>query len=117
MDLTARIALDGDSANARSLKFRAGRDPKGTHYLRADLSFGGAQTMRIEDVSLAVKDPTGKKLAWERKYFDKTVWGLGQLWKNVATVDLPLQKFQEFIAQSEQMDKHRKPEAPARASR
>jgi hypothetical protein len=117
IELTAKLALDGDTANAKPLKFRAGTDPRGRQCLRADLAFGNATSIRIADVSLAVKDPSGKKPAWEKKYFDKTAWGLGQLWKEVATRDLPLDKFSEFIAASGGMDKHRKPEAPAIASR
>jgi hypothetical protein len=113
IEFQARVVLDGNSDDSRTLHFTAGQDKRGTQCLKAALDLQKARTIRLGEVLFSVNDPAGEKPPLVKKCFDGNAWGLGQLWKNVNTVDLPLKKFEEFIGRIPEMDKFRKPQVPA----
>ncbi len=106
IELALRVAVDGGAA--ADLKFSPGPDPRGFNCLAAPLDLSKAQTIRIEDATMTVCD-AGMKTPTAIKLFPK---GSPSRFGENGT-DQSLAKYDEAIAQAPQLDKFRKPEAPA----
>jgi hypothetical protein len=111
IEATARVVLDGNSANVQNLKFEAGKAPNGVHCLRAALDLSKAKTIRLEEVVVKVLDAQKAKPPVVKQCFEKG-WGLGALQSNIRKTDYPLSKFSDSIGNIANMEKFRKAQAP-----
>ncbi len=113
IEADARIMLDGDAAKRSTLAFAPGQDGRGTKCLVAKVAdLSKAKSLRLEEVKVSILDAKKAKPAWEKLCFT-TGWGLNKLHKNLGQTDLPLAAFADSLAKCGEMDKFRKPQAPA----
>jgi len=113
IEATGKVMLDGDAAKRATLTFAAGTDPRGTRCLVAKVAgLAQAKTLRIEEVKVSILDAKKAKPAWEKACFTDG-WGLNKLHKGLNQTDLPLSAFSASLAKAAEMDKFRKPQAPA----
>lgn len=113
VEAAAKIMLDGDAARRHTLALTAGKDPRGFNCLKAAIDLSKAGTIRFEEVTVTVLDAKKARAPWTKKCFADTAWGLGKLHKGVPQTDFALKLFEEYVAKTAEMDKFRKPEAPA----
>ncbi len=113
IEASAKVMLDGDPNRRQSVTFAAGKDPRGTACLVAALDLSKAKTIRFEEVKVSILDAAKAKPAVEKAYFANTCWGLGKLHQGLGQADLALKDFADSIAKGAEMDKFRKPQAPA----
>jgi hypothetical protein len=115
IEATGKVMLDGDANRRQALTFAAGKDARGTACLVAAVDLAKAQTIRFEEIKVSIVDAARAKPAWEKVYFTGG-WGLGKLHSNLNQTDLSLKAFADSLAKAAEMDKFRKPQAPALGS-
>jgi len=111
IEVSGKVLLDG-KGSPLDLVFTAGKDAQGTHCLKAPIDLSKASTIRFQEVIFKALDPAGQKQPYVKGLPDKA-WGIGGMNNNLKANDLPLKKFTDALAKMGEMNKFRKPDAPA----